>query len=720
VGDDVLELIKRGMTYVNYYKSMRNLVVLMLIVVLSWTSISILPMAYANVPSMDRIRVALFIDTGKYYRDVVPAITLSSPSGMKVSVKSAQSSFDYMNITDGRKIRFGLDQFSLKVLETTDVMKAKQTVELLQSKSLSGIVWVNVRSGQKNYQVVSGSYATSVKADEAASNMASTIGINPVVIGSERWLAGEFRSLDEAKTLVNRIQDNRFKAYVAIVHNAEGMPSYQVRVGDEPDADALNGLRDQLAAMMSDLSLTPVDPAQSYLLHRTTELTNGETLEHYYFKKTDQKILLTPNPTGTDIPPLIQVSEKDGKKYRGMIELTSYDGNMAVINELEMESYLYSVVSSEMAGGWPLEALKAQTVAARTFAVGLGMKYVIAHLSDSTYDQAYKGYSIEKQDVRNAVNETRGQVLMYDGRLATAFYSSNSGGVTSHPSEVWNGNVANLTSVSSPDEVVLKSTPVWYRIMLTDGTMGYVRSDLVEILSKLHSTGRPYVQVNVSNLNFRTGPSTTEHAAFRTLNVGDEGILLEKVYQNSPYSWITGPVDAAALMNTINERTVTGLTAPVFSLQVTKRGPSGRATEVMANGRPLAISSPDKIRTALGSLKSTLFDIEEMGSYSLLGGNGRTVQLPQSDPNVMHVISAGGKVTAGVNGNHDTFFIQGNKEQFRIATESIQYRFIGKGFGHGLGMSQYGAKGLAESGYGYEQILKHYYSKDIVITPVKK
>jgi stage II sporulation protein D len=311
-------------------------------------------------------------------------------------------------------------------------------------------------------------------------------------------------------------------------------------------------------------------------------------------------------------------------------------------------------------------------------------------------------------------------VLMYDGKLASAFYSSNAGGLSSHPSEVWSGDVPNLTTVSSPDDVILKSTPIWYRIMLTDGVIGYVHSDYVTVLSKRHSSGRPYVQVNVPNLNFRTGPSTQEHTSIRSLNVGEEGVLLEKLYQNSSYSWITGPIDAQTMMKTINERTLTGLVAPIFSLQISNRGPSGRATGVWANGRPLAISSGDKIRTALGGLRSTLFDIEETGSYTLLGRNGKTVRLPQSDPNVMHVISAGNNVSLGVNGNHDTFFVQGNKERFRIATESIQYLFKGKGFGHGLGMSQYGAKGLAESGYGYEQILKHYYSKDIVITPVKQ
>jgi stage II sporulation protein D len=702
-------------------KYIRIFIIIFLIIVLLGTSVvTFLPAAHANLPSLEKIRVALFIDTGKYYRNVIPTVTLSSPKGLMIQAKTASATLPYVSLSEGLKVRLGMDQFTLKVIETTDTAKAKQTANTLQSNSLANSIWVHVRNGQKLYQVVSGSYSTLDKASAAAFKVTSVTGLNPLVIGSDRWVAGQFDTLEAAKNQADRIENLGFVAYIAMVHTDTGVLAYQVRVGDEAGAEALQSLRDQMTAVLLDVPLTAVDPNQAYLLIKNTELSTGESIAQYYFKKTGQRVHVIPNPTGSNTPSLVQVSERENREYRGFIELTNYGGNMAVINELDMEEYLYSVVSSEMASGWPMEALKAQAVASRTYAVGLGLKYVIAHLSDTTFDQAYKAYKIEKPDVREAVDATSGQVLMFNDRLATAFYYSNAGGITSHPSEVWGGDVPNLVPVQSPDDGLLKTTPLWYRLMLKDGTIGYIRSDLVRVLSNKHETGRAYVEVLVPNVNFRTGPSTQDHATIRTLSVGEEAVLLEEVYQNSSYSWITGPISAESIMKTINSKTTTGLTSPVFSLEVLKRGPSGRAMEVFANGHPIVVSSPDSIRTALGSLRSTNFKVEQMGSYRVLGAAGRYVDLPQSNPNGLHAISSGGKVTMGLNGSHDTFFIQGIQDRTRIATESAQYRFIGKGFGHGLGMSQYGAKGLAESGYGYADILRHYYSNNIFITPVNK
>lgn len=702
-------------------KLIRIIIIILLIIVLIGTSVvTFLPAAHANILSLERIRAALFIDTGKYYRNVIPTVTLSSPSGMTINVKTSSATLPYLEVAKGQKVRLGLDQLTLKVIETTDGANAKQTANMLQSNSMPNSIWVSIRAGKKVYQVVSGSYSTLEKANAAAFKVASVTGFNPLVIGSDRWIAGEYNTLQEAQTQADRIANYGFGAYVALIHNTGGELKYQVRIGDEAGAEALQSLRNQLAAVMSDVQLTEADPEQDYLLIKAAELSSGEAITQYYFKKDNQKVHAVPNPTGTNAPSLIRVSERENRDYRGLIEVTGYGGNMAVINELDMEQYLYSVVSSEMAGGWPIEALKAQAVASRTYAVGLGLKYGIAHLSDTTFDQAYKAYNIEKQDVRTAVDATKGQVLMYNGSLAAAFYYSNAGGMTSHPSEVWQGNVPNLSPVKSPDDGLLKGTPLWYRLMLKDGTIGYVRSDLVSVLTKKHETGRFYVKVIVPNVNFRNGPSTTDHLTISTLPLGEEAVLLEEVYQNSSYSWITGPVSAESIMNTINSKTPTGLTSPVLTLEVTKRGPSGRATEVWANGRPIIVSSPDAHRTALGGLRSTLFQVEQMGSYRVLGAGGRYVDLPKTNPNVLYAISEGGRKTEGLNGRQDSFFIQGLGNRTRIATESVQYRFIGKGFGHGLGMSQYGAKGLADAGYGYADILKYYYSNDIVITPVKQ
>jgi stage II sporulation protein D len=672
--------------------------------------------ALANVPSLDRIRVALFIDTGKYFRQVVPYVTLSGAQGLNVAFKTPAGNVQVLSSSDSGKHRFSVDQYTLQVLQTADWNAVQQTLQMLQSQKISATVWIYATSKQKRYAVVSGSYSTVEKASAASYAITTATGLTPEIKGSERWVAGEFTVETDAKALVDQIMDAGFSAYLVLTPSADGQQAYQVHVGDAGNLAELEDLKASFNAALPGVALTAVDPSVTALMKRNTVLSDGSRISHYFFSKS-QKLSVAPVGSDSTIS-TVQISEKGGRKYRGLIELSAYGGNMAVINELPMEHYLYSVVSSEMAGGWPPEALKAQTVAARTYAVGLGLKYVIAHLSDSTYDQAYKGFTIEKEDVRAAVDATSGQILMYNGKLATAYYASNAGGKSAHPSEVWGGDIPNLKVVDSPDEVVWTSTPYWYHVMLKDGTLGYVHSDYVRVLSKKHPSGKGYVEVLVPNLNLRTGPSTTEHASIRSLNVGDEALVLEQVRQNSSFSWIAGPYTANDLAKKMNTYAPNMINAPLYSIEVAGRGPSGRVTKVNANDQPIAVTSPDRYRTVFGGLRSTLFNIEETGRYTLLASAGRRLELPQSNPNSLAIVSAGGKVTEGINGGHDHFFILGASGKERIATESVQFRFIGKGYGHGLGMSQWGAYGLAKGGYDYQQILKHYYSEDIRITPV--
>jgi stage II sporulation protein D len=119
-----------------------------------------------------------------------------------------------------------------------------------------------------------------------------------------------------------------------------------------------------------------------------------------------------------------------GRRYRGTLILTADKDQVVVVNRLPVEVYLYSVVGSEMPSSWPAEALKAQAVAARTYAA-----YAIAHpirgdfdLFDDVRSQAYKGMENESASTRKAVDATAGEVLQYDGRPILAYFTANNGG----------------------------------------------------------------------------------------------------------------------------------------------------------------------------------------------------------------------------------------------------------------------------------------------------
>lgn len=674
------------------------------------------PTAYAGVPSLDNIRVALFIDSGKYYRGVVPTVTLVSANGLDVALKDNAGSLPLISIAGGTSARFGTDQFTLQVLETADKNAALLAYNNLKLKKYPATIVAHGQSDKPWYQVVTNSYSTLEGAYAAAPKLTTDTGLAVTVEGSLRWSAGVFNNEQDAQAIIRRLEANQFPAYLTLSY-VNRVKQAQVFVGDEGTAEDLNALRDRIKSVLPDIALTPIDAAMPYLLTKREVSEQGPELSHFYFNAAGETVKVTPAAGNTAVP-VIQVIERYGRTYRGTIELSNFKGNMAVINELPFEQYLYGVVSSEMAGGWPQESLKAQAVAARTFALGLGVKYTIAHVSDTVYEQAYKGFSIEKPDVVQAVDATKGQVLMYQDRLISPYFYSNAGGVTADSSEVWGGIVPYLKSVTSPDDFIAKAAPVWFRIMLiADGTVGYVSSDYAQDLVTKHTSGFSYVQIN-SPVNFRKGPGT-ETELIRSIGPADNAILLEKLPQNTSYSWVTNPVTGEQLMQTIMAKTTTKLSAPIQSLKVTMRGPSGRATEVQADGLPIAVTSPDGLRTALGGLRSTLFDIEEMGSYTIIGANGASIQAPTDAPgSSLAVMGADGLVDSSINGVNDSFFILNGKGKTRVATKSVQFRFVGKGYGHGLGMSQYGAKALAQSGYGYAQILKHYYTNDVVLTPV--
>ena len=119
-----------------------------------------------------------------------------------------------------------------------------------------------------------------------------------------------------------------------------------------------------------------------------------------------------------------------------------------------MEEYLYAVVPSEMPSSWPAAALQAQAIAARTYAFANLGSYNRRgfDLMGSVASSAYNGVTSENSAVRRAVDATRGQILTYNDKPISAFYSANSGGYSAVPPATWNFNPPYLQAV--PDKLV--------------------------------------------------------------------------------------------------------------------------------------------------------------------------------------------------------------------------------------------------------------------------
>lgn len=134
-------------------------------------------------------------------------------------------------------------------------------------------------------------------------------------------------------------------------------------------------------------------------------------------------------------------SEKNAL-YCGDMSVTARGSALRCVLALPVEDYLYGVVAYEMSDGFPLEALKAQSVAARTYAMkrkaGAGTRdYDVV---DTTADQVFKGYDPGYANVIRAVDDTRGVVGLYDGAFATCYYTASNGGQTALPSQIWGGD----------------------------------------------------------------------------------------------------------------------------------------------------------------------------------------------------------------------------------------------------------------------------------------
>ena len=134
----------------------------------------------------------------------------------------------------------------------------------------------------------------------------------------------------------------------------------------------------------------------------------------------------------------VQIGDKVKRRYRGKIIIETGPTELVIKNQLPLEQYLYSVVASEMPFREP-EALKAQAVLARTFALRHRSRNGTYDFSDMTTDQVYTGVDGETLHSIEAVKQTQGQVAVYDGKLIEVYYHSTSGGHTTSPDLVWGG-----------------------------------------------------------------------------------------------------------------------------------------------------------------------------------------------------------------------------------------------------------------------------------------
>ncbi|WP_128083657.1 SpoIID/LytB domain-containing protein [Paenibacillus sp. DMB5] len=655
------------------------------------------------------IRVALYADIGSKYKSTVPFVTLQSAEAFNLMAGGTT----LLPVSGNNKIRVSLDLYKVKVMETSSWQTAADAAKKLQATSDKPQLFVTTRGGASVYQLYTAPYASEAAAKDGLARvnkagLSIPDGQAAAVKGNKHLLAGDFASSQEAETVLGSITDAGMDAWKVLAAGADGSARFQVWAGEAVNDSELAALQVQAAAALPQLSLGTTAVSTPGLIIRTDagmDWTSQGQAFHYVVSGSGAKFTAAGNASG------IQITERSKRTYRGDLELSGLAGSLAVINVVPMEQYLYAVVGGEVSSGWPAEALKAQAVAARSYARAQGNKFEVANVVDTTLSQVYNGIGAEAPVITKAVDDTAGEVLMSGGKVVEAVFSSNSGGRTADPSEVWNNGGNTFVSVpSAEDAAAVGTSKKWYYLLLPSGVAGYAREDNIKLTGSKNAAGLSIATATTKDVNVRPLPVIESSAnPVGKLNPGDNAIVLDQVYENGSYSWIKGPYTSSELLKSLSGKTSNALPSSIISLQVTQRGPSGRATQVKANGEILQVKYPDLFRSAFNGLPSTLFDIVPSGSYTVLGADGKTATVSGSQ--TAGVLSATGKVSANTSGT----VVMGADAAARVVTGTSGFYFIGWGNGHGLGMSQWGVKGMADKGYDYKQILQHYFNNVTIV-----
>ncbi|MGF1481385.1 MAG: SpoIID/LytB domain-containing protein [Cyanophyceae cyanobacterium] len=140
--------------------------------------------------------------------------------------------------------------------------------------------------------------------------------------------------------------------------------------------------------------------------------------------------------------------------YRGKTRLVRHGAGVTAVNHVDLEEYLYSVVGAEAIPSWPEEALKAQAVAARTYALRKRSesKSALFDLDTTTKTQVYRGLDSEYTSTLDAVKETEGEVITHNGEIILAVFHSSSGGHTENVEDIWSSPLPYLRGVIDYDQ----------------------------------------------------------------------------------------------------------------------------------------------------------------------------------------------------------------------------------------------------------------------------
>lgn len=333
-------------------------------------------------------------------------------------------------------------------------------------------------------------------------------------------------------------------------------------------------------------------------------------------------------------------------------------GKLTVVNLLGFEDYIKGVVAAEMSTSWPIEALKAQAVAARSYALTLGTKHGKHNfdICDDVDCQRYTGQTSAGPNSNAAVDQTAGQVALYNGKPIQAFFYSSNGGASESVSNVWGSNQAlypYLAGKADPYEAGANINNYWERPFTSS-----------QLISKVLS-------------GYNVSGSIVSGAITAYTDVGNP-------------KTITFTDSAGKNYTVSSSKVLSSLGLPSFRFGFAGGGGAGQPTAPQTPAGGITINGSAAVNGVSG-----LYAIDGNGNITALGGDA-------------YVITDSGTAQLGQGGGQTAAPSMEWSASAALVNGSLT--FAGRGWGHNIGMSQFGAKAMAEQGMTYQQILQFYYT----------
>ena len=409
----------------------------------------------------------------------------------------------------------------------------------------------------------------------------------------------------------------------------------------------------------------------------------------------------------------------DSRLYGGTLAYKRASGGVQVTSLIDFEEYVKCVVPWEIGASWNYNALTAFSIVVRTYALrklnGRMSSYGI-DLFDDSYDQVYGGYTRVNENVEKAVEETRGKVAFYNGTLAQLFYSSSTGGYTVSNSYVWGSSpIPYLETKATPwENYTDRSKGLW--------TVEVSASELAASLRETAACANLTSPIDSVTINSSAGESeyvtsiTFTDTAGNTATVGNTTQKVKSALSDFVYSanFVVGKGSVERNYNIIKNIKISGDDGTVEFIE---QNPTWFDKFSLNDYHVLT-----RLKSVLGASESSLSMITSSGRKTVTVDRANVLTAQNYDKllnegidvdnvykNVVSVAAVAPVVQSEYSGELGLSVDYDVITETVTASSSSAFIFCGKGWGHGVGMSQYGVLDLANAGMSGESIVATYF-----------